>query len=111
MGFLSGTQIAPPAESDHLFPVQPRRFGSQDEELRAVGVRTGVRHAHLVHEHTQSQFHTSYHHHYHHRHFDKLCPGFSHHAERKKVNPVTRKMWTLYVSANQRNVSESDIIV
>lgn len=37
---------------NHVLPVQPRCFGSQDEELRPVGVRTGVRHAHLVHEHT-----------------------------------------------------------
>lgn len=39
---------------NHVFPVQPRRSGSQDEELRPVGVRTGVRHAHLVHDHTYS---------------------------------------------------------
>ncbi|TNN39377.1 hypothetical protein EYF80_050453 [Liparis tanakae] len=32
---------------DHVFPIQPRRLGSQDEELRSVGVGTGVRHTDL----------------------------------------------------------------
>lgn len=34
---------------NHVFTVQPRRFSSQDEELWSVGVRTSVRHTHLVH--------------------------------------------------------------
>ena len=47
----------------HVLPIQPRCSGSQDEELWSIGVRTSVRHTHLVWTHTHdSPFHAPCHH-------------------------------------------------